>query len=238
MSATTGMIAYPEKSRTSILPITTRQELIETSIQNDSGGPIRLALLRKMANRDWKLGEFDGSAIVDKTVEAQGAGTFNLLDTTPGHGVIVQSIIKPSLWGFNVTIDGGADTLFFNYFDGSTFVTLPTLDAPASFIVDENVILFLIPDDIQKAGSGGAGIGADADKYPIQIISNMAPAGNVVADEAWAGIMLRKWEAVADADFREFKPTKPVMILDGEGIMPFFGTADGLNSVALQYNGR
>jgi len=58
MSVTTGMISYPEKSRTSVIPLADKQELVEISIQNESGGASRIALLRRMAKSFWIAGSF------------------------------------------------------------------------------------------------------------------------------------------------------------------------------------
>jgi len=238
---------YPEKSKTAIATAPTGSQLsfISAVLSNRSGGAISMGIGFKTDDTRWKAGQWvNGSATyTDDTTDAQDSGTndFALTTTTNNDGFIIQSLDKFGIVGIQVTTaQAGTPVYEYNYWNGSAYASLSTLEVPASYAVGEVTIAFSPPLDWAPvaAGTAPATSGMDVGKYVIRVRATTAPSTAPLASLIWVSRFLSFKTAVATDTLLNIiaSDTQRGFILNGgESIVPYFQTANANNSVEVEY---
>lgn len=237
---------YAEKSKTTVVsPASgTTLAISEIEVQNRSGSSINLGWGRKLPDAGWKAGQWDdsdsSSKYSDDTTDAQdtGANDFALTTTTANDGFVVQALRRFNLVGITQgsTTEAGSPVYEFRYWDGSSWTNLTLIDTPAFTTATDTYLSFGIPNDWSKGGDTNDGI--DTDKYALRVRATTAPSTAPLATLIWVVELLDFAESVSDNNsivYSSSDPRQQKALEGGEGIIPYYGTANANNLVGLAY---
>ncbi len=217
---------------------------------NRSGGSINVGLVKKFkaANTAFKVYSITAASTPDAAdiTDAVLAGTSaDIFTTTNNDGFLIQSQNKFELISFLISqAQTGAPVYTYEYFNGTAFTTLTTIDVPASYAVGKKVVAFNAPLDWATGSTAGVG-GELTGYYSILVRAITAPttavkAANASGSSVSIGRFLDFREGISDNGTVEFSilgNSDLVLTLDaGESLAPYFsGTASADNSLMAQY---
>lgn len=235
--------AYPEVSKaTPLVPHTGGMLAIGEVTMTNMAAAADLAFGYKQPNAMWKAGSITAASTpdyLDDTTDAQSAaaGDFPLFTLVNNGGFLVQSVEKFNMIGITISTaaSGGAPVYAYQYYNGTSMVALtPRLSGTFSATGD-TIIGFLAPTDWVKGST--AAVGADSDKYCLQVISTTASttAGGT-ASLLWVGSWLAYQPQVATNNSFSFDiPNYEAVLLGGGSFLPYFGLANAANTVQAHY---
>ena len=229
--------SYPAAPKALALqaPTSGQVAVYSASAINGSGGSANLSLLRKLNYTKRKIYQKAG-AVVTEVTTALDAGTATAFLTLINDAIFVGSKDPFGFVGFNVsTAIGAGSTITYTYYNGTSFVTLNTFEVTGFGATGTKYVIFAPPVDWAVGGI----VGTDLTLYYIKIIDTVAPATPVSFNEFWAAEMLAWAEAVADNNglsVESIGEHKPLVLDQGEGLMPYFSVNANLNLFKAAYN--
>ncbi len=202
---------------------------------NGSGGSANLALLRKLNYTKRKVYRKSLLVVTEQTTVLD-AGTATAFLTALNDAVFIGSKDPFGFVGFNVsTAIGAGSTITYTYYNGTSFVTLNTFEVTGFGATGTKYVIFAPPVDWVVGGITGT----DSSLYYIKIIDTVAPATPVSFNEFWVAELLAWQEAVADnsgLSIESLGEHKPLILDQGEGLMPYFSVNANLNLFQAAYN--
>lgn len=229
-------VAYPTRGTVAALSPRANQQLhlVSAKATNNHGSAIDVGLFRLFKQSDiYNISKSVAAAITDVTASINAGTATSIVTTTNNDGFYIGANEIFGLVGFTVfQADGGGSSYTIKYWNGA-WVTLTNFAAPAFGSTGTQVIVFAPPVDWVKGGTG-----LSASQYNIQVLATTAGAAAVQVTGAWVAQMLDY--AVAAAAGASLSWSAVPLNLEmhwgsGEGLLPYFGTADAKNMVVAQY---
>lgn len=233
---------YSEISKTAALTPASAEQLrvYNVKLHNRSGGAIDVGALRKFTQYGFKVFSQTAPGVCTNVSDLISAGTNStVIGTVNNNGMVVQSKDLFNLLGLTVSqAQTGAPVYAYQYYNGTSFVTLNTIAVPASYALGSQVIIFNAPQDWVKGSTGLTGL--DSGKYTMRVLSTTAPGTAVQASALWAGQLLDFQEGVADNASLEmsFPDNLPLTFEGNEGLLPYFSSASAQNQVRIVYESK
>lgn len=241
-------VGYNLTAKTAVLTAATgnRLALYSVTMLNGSGASGSVAPVRKFADNatTWKVFQIDDSETpdaIDVTAAIQAGTVTDIFTTTNNDGFLIQARKQFNLIGLNIsTAATGSPVFEFTYFNGTSYVTLPTFEVPDFSGTGTNLIAFAAPHD--WAIGTTAAVGGNAAMYSIRVRATTAPTNAPEADECWVGEFLDYVSVVSSGDCIRFDlshgDATPVEFEPEETLVPYFaGSAcpSSLNIITARY---
>lgn len=212
--------------------------VMSAAVHNRAGGANDIGLLRLLAENtsSWKIWRKATSTYTDQTANIQ-AGTAVAFFASNNDDLFIGAKVPFGLFGMDLSVDeAGSPVYTMAYYNGSSFTTLTTVEAVAALTTQE-ILSFLPPYDWAK-GTGIADITSSSDYYWVRIRSTTAPSTPPQINNAWVAEFLAFREGVADNGTLEIlcpDASKPLVFQSGEGLVPYFKTANANNTIEVSY---
>lgn len=235
-------VSYPEKGKTALVSVASSKQihLHALTLMNRSGGAINTGLLIKYNNARWKIGSLIAANTPDYTTDlttaVQGGSATTILTLTNNDGFLVSSDKPFSYFGYTVsTAESGAPVYTYQYYNGSAYTNLTTIELGGYASTGDKTIAFQSPVD--WAVGTTAAVGGPSTQYNLKVIASTAPGTAVQITNGWVARFLKFQEALADNSnlVLTFDNDYPLVLEGGEAPMPYFGTASADNAVDGQY---
>lgn len=231
----TALFGYAQKSKDAGLEAASSSQLAVFSCRafNRSGSAMDVGIVRKYANASMRLYTFDGTNYTSVSLPLDAAS--QLIGTTNGNGFAVQFKSKSGVLGFTVSqAEAGSPVYEVEYWNGSSWETLTTIESVSAYTADDHYIVFLPPHDWAKGGHADL----QSSMYSIRVRATTAPSTAVEIDDLWGGQLIEFIEAVGDNSSVEveFENDHPLVLEGGESLMPYFGSADAANGMRVAYS--
>lgn len=240
---TLGPISYPQRGKDTVLspPSGANLAIGEVVLTNRSGSAIDVGWGMKLPNAIWKAGSITAASTPDylnDTTDAQSAATgdFPLFTTTTNSGFLVQSTAKFNLIGITISTaaSGGSPVYAYQYYNGSSMTTLTLVSTPVYTATGDVYIVFAAPHDWAKGST--AAVGADSDKYCIQVLATTASStAGGTADILWVGQLYDFYPSLGNNSALNTEMKGEMVLLYGAGFLPYFGSASASNTVEIYY---
>lgn len=226
--------AYNSKPKAGIIPQSTGKQIaiysagvVTKAAANDIG------LIRGHAQAKTKVYRDVGGTISELTHDDIAAGVSIL--ATNGDALYVGSFNPISLIGLNVSVASGVGTNAFEYYNGSAWVALDTVENFTDLNnTGTNVVVALSPYDMAKGGDASL----DSSLYYLRVRRTSAIAPTAQINEVWSGefITFRPNVAADNGVAIEAQDSeRPLRMDGGEEIIPYFKTSDAKNYVEISY---
>lgn len=230
--------AYASKGTVAaLLPRSNQQlHLVSAKLTNNSGGAIDMGIFRLFKQSDLyniitTVGA--GPTITDVTASINSGTATTLVTTTNNDGFYVGANEMFGFVGLTVSqADGGGSTYTVKYWNGA-WTTLTNFATFSLGSTGTQLLVFAPPVDWAKGGTG-----LSASQFNIQVLATTAGATAVKVTAAWVAQMLDYAQAVADKASFTWGVVPIGLELhwnSGEGLLPYFGTANAKNMVVAQY---
>lgn len=209
--------------------------LVSAKLTNNSGGACDLGIFRLFKATDIYSIATSVSAVITDVTAAINAGTATtILTTTNNDGFYAGATDIFGLLGFTISqAETGTPVYTYKYWNGSSWVTLNGFALPTAYTpTGTQLIVFAPPVDWKKGGTG-----LNSGKYWIQVLATTAPATAVQVTAAWMAQMVDYAASVANGASFSWAVTTLELALhwgSGEGLLPYFGTANAKNMVTAQ----
>ena len=235
-----ALVSYATRGKAAVVSSPSGQQTVVYTAQgiNRSGGAIDVGIVRKFAQQtgSYKVFSFDGTDYTNISTALFAGTASTIIGTTPaGKGFAVQSKKRSGLIGLTISQASATGAYFFQYYNGSSFTTLTTISTPVFTSTGDIFLSFLPPNDWAVGGDADL----DSSMYTIRVISETTPPGTAVqANAIWVGEMISFAEGVADNSSLEIRVAheKAFYLESGEGIMPYFGSANAANAFRVAYS--
>lgn len=233
-----SLVAYPTKGKLAAFPVSTSQQifLFNARAFNNSGGTINVGLMQRMVYPRWNLYQFTNTGPVFTSVgSAINAGTTTaIFSGTANDGYVVQSRDMFGMIGLSIVQQRAGGVYEYTYWNGSSFVTLTTLEVANYNSVGDNWTVFQPPSDWVVGGTAGL----NQSEYSIRVRSTTPPAvGSVTANTIWVAKFLEFYEGIPNnaSVQMSFPDSKPLLLEGGETLIPYFSSAAAANQVGAYY---
>lgn len=227
--------AYPVLSLSDAISITASQQLQLHSVamENGNAATIAMALLHSCNNYKWKVWTVTASD-AEVTSDIQAGTTINMFPTTNDYGLIIQNDERFNMVAFNISQEQtGSPVYVYQYYNGSSWTTLPLLNSPVYTATGKMVILFAAPLD-WAVGDGSNS--TDDTKYSIKITASTAPSQAVQVNELKVCKTIAYRQEVADNGVLILDMgNSPLLLQQGETVIPYFSTANAANRLEIAY---
>lgn len=209
----------------------------EILLTNGSGGSIDMSAVKRLAVTDRDIKKLDSGTITDVPDSSLDGETFFAAND---DALIIGSRRKFGAVSLVVdNVDDGSGVYAYQYYNGSSWATLTTYDAPTAYntLQTEN-ILFPPPHDWAL---GGDTDDYDGDKYYIRVVSTTAPisvASFDAGEDFWVGTIMTYAPQIAangQLALSISDPHYPFLFEAGQSIVPYFGTANAKNSLEVEF---
>lgn len=240
------MVSYNQNLKDAILTPASGSAIAigKIYVANRSGSTVDVGFAYRQPNAQWEAGQIDDSAtpdIIDDSSAAKStsAGGFELFTvSTNNDGFYVQSVDRFNAVGMviDTAASGGSPVFSYKYYNGTSMTALTPIQSATFTSTGYTYFLFAPPHDWAKGST--AAVGADSDKYIIEVIATTAPssAGGLASDVRLYNVfefypqLATLNEVIEDFSEQEFVcPT-------GASVMPFFGgTASASNLAWVDY---
>lgn len=232
--------AYPQVSKTAALVAPASKQLAINMIRafNRTGGAIDVGIVRKFSSASFSLFTYDGTstytAVLPVPLAGANAATIFTTAGTAGNGFVIQSKYKSGLIGFTISQTGATGVYTYEYWNGAAWSTLTTIAVPVYTSAADIVITFLPPVD----WTAGGPTGLSSNLYSIRVKATTRPAADIIVNDLWSGALLEFYASVADKTgvVLEFDTLHPFCLEGGEGVMPYFATANAANGLTISYS--
>jgi len=229
--------SYGIKAKTAVISPAIGQQiaLFQARVHNRSGAASDLALMRRLADQSWSFYKVAAST-TDETATIQAGSTVTIFESN-NHGFIASADRRFEFFGVNVDSgEAGSPVYTFEYWNGSTWASLPTINVPSAYSAGTQLHVWNPPIDWVT----GTDDGSVADgEYAIRALSTTAPSSAVDIDEAWLAVFIAFQEGVSDNGYLQakFEVEKPMIFESKEGLLPYFGnTENSANMVEGYYS--
>lgn len=225
-----------------VIPPTGKQiNLFKANALNQSGSAIDVGICKKQALTNWKfytLTAANSPNATDFTSAIQASGAVNIFTTTNNDGFMVGAKDRFNIIGLNISsAQTGSPVYEYTYFNGTSYVTLPTLAVPASYAVGTQLVVFAAPAD-WAVGTTGT-VGGDPTYYYIRVRATTAGTAIVQANTAYVCTFLQYQSALANNGTLQFSVMDSVLPLTLQGteqVLPYFATANNKNVMSVLYS--
>lgn len=212
--------------------------LMNIVLTNRSGGAANGGILVRLAQPSWTLSTYAnaGPTATDVSATIKAGSAVNIFNGVVNDGFLLQSDRPINMIGLNISTAAAGGTFEYSYFDGTSFVVLPTISVPADYnTAGTNLIMIGAPND-WVAGTGGTITGADESLYAVRVRA-IAAAPTVAANDLWLGKFLVFQPQLADNGTLSlgFEEGHPLILEASEGVMPYFATANAGNMISGFY---
>lgn len=203
---------------------------------NNSGGAINVGLLRNFVSAEYVLWQYVaiGTVYTNITAAVVAGTATNIFNGANNDGFVLQSPSQFGMMGMTTSAFGAGGTITYKYWTGAAFTTLTTLEVPANYnSAADRWIVFLPPPDWVAGGPAAV----NQSQYSIFVQSTTAPAAAVAINAIWVGGWLEFYQGVPNnaAVQMSYPDSKPFLLNGGEGIIPYFSTANAANQVGAYY---
>lgn len=231
------IFSYPDGGKAALISPAAGKQLRLYGVYpvNRSGGNQDLGVLKKFRDAAWLIGTTDGAAYTDQTSAVQGGASTPIVSLVNGEGFIVQAQKPFHLIGLSVSVAAtGSPVYAYEYFNGTSWATVPMLATPSLASTGDKLLLFAPPSDWAP---GGTETGLNASYYAIRVRATTAPTTAIEADDVWVGELLAfqgdvphngVLGYVPPADFSE-------LLENFEELMPYFSVPAAGNLVTVRY---
>jgi hypothetical protein len=233
-----SLVQYSTKGKVNAFAVPASKQvfLYNARAFNNSGGAINVGLLRNFVEDEFQLWQYvaSGPTYTDITDAVTGATSTNIFNGANNDGFVLQSPNQFGLMGFTTSANGAGGTIVYKYWTGASFVTLTTLEVPANYSTNaDRWIVFLPPPDWVVGGPAGV----SPTQFSIFVQATTTPAAAVAINALWVGGWLELYQGVPNnaAIQMSFPDSKPFCLNGGEGIIPYFSTANAANQVGAYY---
>lgn len=190
-----------------------------------------VGVMRLLSKSSCKFFSFDATDYTEASLPL-AAGTVVVGDGGNGEGFVVQAKRKFGLIGLDISASD-AQALTFEYYNGSTWATLPyvaELDASAT---GEAILAFLPPVDWEVGGDDDI----DSEMYSVRVTAATAPGTAIAANAVWVASWIEYYSALSSNQSVNvrFFDDRPLILDSDEGIMPYFEEADAANGMTVAY---
>lgn len=239
MPPQTCLVNYSEKGKSNALSLSVNKQIAVLNMRawNRVGSAINVGLLRKFNSRDFKLWTKVATVYTNVTAAIVAGTATQIVDTTNSDGFILQCTRKMGLIGLTVSNSATGGTYTFEYYNGTTWATLTTIENFTNFSTTGDKYLAFIPPHDWAVGDGSA-TAIDQNMYAIRVLHTTAPGDTGSVNALWMGEFLDYWEGVADNVAVEllFDCERPFVLDGGEGLFPYFSTAAAANQFGAFYS--
>lgn len=226
---------YPTQGRDSYSLVASNNVpyLHSFSAFNANGSASDIGLGIAHATTTWKLLQYPNGTPVDVTASIQAGSTVNIFDTTTNHGFLIESSKQFGYCVFNLTqAQSGSPVYTYEYFNGSAWVTLNLSQTPGYTSTGLAYIVFNPPADWALGDNSLTANSLWSIRVKASTAGGQAVQANSLRVARWityrAGIPTQsQLQAVFDAH--------PYRLESGEAIVPFFASANNLNSIEAAY---
>lgn len=200
---------------------------------NATASDIGLGVTNTVAT--WKLyvGNVNGGTPTNVTTAIQAGTTENIFDTTNNHGFLVECSKKFGQLIFNVTqAQSGSPVYSYQYWNGTSWATLNLNQTPVYTSTGYVYVPFNPPIDW---ATGDGGMGAD-NGYSIRVRSTTAGGQNVQVNS----LKVARWfcyrqDVPSLSQLQVIFDDHPELLDVGEQLIPYYETANNLNSVEAAF---
>lgn len=227
-------ISYASKGKAAALAVAANKQvaLYNARITNRVGSTINAGILVKLgASRGhYKFFTKVSTTYADIT-SALAAGTASVVvTTTNSDGFIVQADRRFGMIGLTVSNTATGGTYTFEYYNGSAWTTLTTIENWTSLgTTGDKHIVFMAPHD--WAVGDGAATDIDQTMYSIRVLHTTAPGDTGAINALWIAEFLEYFEGLGDNVMGQvlFDSQVPYVLEGGESVIPYFSTAASQN---------
>lgn len=200
---------------------------------NGSGSTISSGLFVNMANETRSVYELLSGTYTDVTSTINAGSQITLCTTSANSGIVVQAPKKFHALKISSNAQTGSPTLSFQYYNGSSFVTVPSINESfTSYANGTNLFVFSAPND-WAVGGGGA---LDSDMYSIRIISTSSTNAPVSTSITAYYCVDFQYNIADNAALSvNFSENYPHHLQANEGVSSYFSVAGADNRVTAFY---
>lgn len=229
--------AYPTQGQHSFTCVAGNQQIFLHSFHafnaNNAVCDVGLGIVN--VGTTWKLytGAVNGGTPVDVTTAIQAGTTESIFDTTNNHGFMVECSKPFGYLMFHVTqAQTGLPVYVYEYYNGSSWVTLNTSQAPVYTGTGYIYLTFNPPVDWAR-GDGGMGVNTG---YSIRVRASTAPSQAVQIDS----LRVARWlcynaSLPATSRIQVLFEQHPDLLDVGEALVPYFQTANNSNAIEAAF---
>lgn len=235
------LVTYAQKCKDNALQVSAASQIYVYNMRawNRTGSAINVGLCRRLkAGVDrYKIFTKISTAYANVTAAIEAGTATQIVTATNSDGFIVQSDRRIGMIGLTVSNTATGGTYTFEYYNGTAWTTLTTLENWTNFnSTGDKYIAFLPPHD--WAQGDGAATAIDQNKYSIRVLHTTAPADTGSVNAIWIAEFLDYWEGLGDNNCAElmFDSERPFMLEGGEGLLPYFSTTNAINQFGAFYS--
>jgi len=234
-----SLVAYPTKGKLSAFPVPSANQVNVYNARsfNNSGGVQNVGILQLFINAQTRIWQFVnvGPVYTDLT-PALNTGTASVIFSGANNdGFYAQANSQFGMLGLTISTAAAGGTFVYKYWNGTSLVTLPTLEVPVDYsATGDTWIVFQPPTDWVKGGPAQL----NQNQYTIFVQSTTAPAGPVSANFRWLAGVLELVENVPNNAYVQlsFPDSKPFLLEGGQGLIPYFSTPNASNQFGAYYS--
>lgn len=233
-----SLVAYATRGKADAFTVPADKQIYIYNARafNNSGSSQAVGICRKANYAQMSLDRYTAVGTSYTDLPLPLSATTTIFSGTINDGFALQSARKFNVLGLHIVTGQATGVYVYEYWNGSAWTTLTTLTTitfTAASNDTDQWASFRAPVDWAKGATG-----LDADKYQIRIRSTTAPAGAISANSLWVGEFLEYYEGVPNnaAVQLSFPDTKPFLLNGGEGLFPYFATANAANQFGAYYS--
>lgn len=229
------LVAYSTKGKEPafIVPAEKQVWIYNARSFNNQGGSQSVGVCRKHVASQYKLWELSTGGTVYTLLPSDLSGSEPIFAGANNDAYIVQDRRRFNIVGFTISDVGAGGTFTYNYWNGSSFVALTTLEVPAYSSLADVWLAFRAPSDWVPGGPSQV----DQDMYSIKVISTVTPSTSVEVSALWVAEFLEFVNGVPNNAYVQlsFPDSKPFLLNGGEGLFPYYTTAAAANQFGCYY---
>ena len=240
------VVAYPAKSLALALQgAADRQVAVySASARNSSGGSINVGIFKSLNAYSRAVYKFVAiGSVLTSIGDTLDAGTAVQVFEANNDYIAFGSKVPSGMVSVNISVAAGVNGVYAVQYWNGAWTTLNTYLAEAYTSTGNRLFVFPAPVDWVAGGITGA----DSSMYYFRYISTTAPDDGggpplpapASVDRVLVCEMLDFQEAIADGGGIEvvaLDSHKPLILDQGEGLLPYFGTVNNLNTFSASYN--
>lgn len=235
------LVSYAEKGKSNALQISASQQIYVYNMRawNRTGSSINVGLCRRLKAGvgRYKFWTKVSTTYTNITAALEAGTASQIVTATNSDGFIVQSDRRIGLIGLTISNTATGGTYTFEYFNGSTWTSLTTIENFTNFnSTGDKYLVFIPPHD--WAQGDGAATAIDQNMYSIRVLHTTAPGDTGSANALWIAEFLDYWEGLGDNSCAElmFDSERPFLLEGGEGLLPYFSTTNAANQFGAFYS--
>lgn len=236
-------VAYAQTSANAVVSSDANKQLevYQSKLVNNTAGAIAVGMCKSVNS-----GNFDYYTVTDASSpkaalanDVKSGGSVKIFTDTANDGFLLQSNERVNLIGVvNDTTSAAIGAITVKYYNGSAYTTVTATVAPTGFATAAYRFFFLnIPYDWVPGTT--TAVGGSGSKYSLLVTMGAGATNAVTINSILVGSLLDYNPSVASkashaVDFYGIMH-KPLTLNAGEGLIPYFGTADSGNSVRVLF---